>query len=326
MLHDILFLILGLVAVVAGANYLTDGASAIARRFKVSDLVIGLTVVAFGSSTPDLVVSLTSVLEGKAEIAVGDIVGANIFDLLLVIGLCALVDPITVSKQTLHKEFPMVILSSAVLFILACDMLIDGSRFDFMDRSDGLILLCFFLVYCSTTYMVARSTTTVPGSAGNKPVSNRSIKMWLAVVMVLGGLGALVFGGNWIVSAASGIARRAGMSEALVGLMVVAIGSSVPDLTTSFVAALKGHSGIAVGNVVGSCVINVFFVIGLCATVRPFGLGAMDWIDFGVLVWSSVLLWLFGWVWGTRRINRVEGAVLVLSYAAYMAYLVGVRI
>ena len=326
MWHDILFLVMGLVGVVAGANYLTDGATAIARRFKVSDLVIGLTVVAFGSSTPDLVISLTSTLQGKAEISVGDIVGANIFDVLLVIGVCAMVQPIVVSRQTLHKEFPMVILSSAVLFVLASDRLLDGWKVDAFDRSDGLVLLCFFAVYCALTYMIARSGSTAPEGAGNKPVPSRQRRMWLAVLMVAGGLAALVVGGNWIVSGASGVARHAGMSEALVGLTVVAIGSSVPDLVTSFVAAWKGHSGIAVGNVVGSCVINAFFVIGLCATSRPFSLGAMNWVDFAVLLGASVLLWLFGWVWGKRVINRWEGALLATGYVAYMVYLVVVHV
>ena len=322
MFHDILFLVIGLALVLAGANYLTDGATAIAKRFRLSDLVIGMTVVAFGSSTPDLVVSLTSTLQDKGAMAVANIVGANIFDIFLVIGLCALVRPVVIGRATLQKVFPMVILSSVVLFLMACDMIIDGLGWNFIDRSDGMILLCFFAINCVVTYMVSKSPDTAPSSAGNTQVSDRPRKMWVAAVMVAGGLAGLVIGGNWFVSSASGIAEKAGMSQSLVGLTIVAVGSSLPDLSTSLIAAVKGHSGIAVGNIVGSCVLNVFFIIGLCATVKPLELGSVNAIDFGVLVFGSVLIWLFGWVWGKRTINRPEGIILIACYVAYIVYLI----
>lgn len=322
MFHDILFLIIGLVLVLGGANYLTEGATAIAKKFHMSELVIGMTVVAFGSSTPDLVVSLTSTLQDKGALAVGNIVGANIFDILLVVGLCALVNPVKIGRATLQKEFPMVILSSVVLFLVACDVLIDGLSQNFIDRSDGLILLCFFVINCVVTYMISKSPDTLSTDAGNNEVSRKTVKMWLAVIMVVSGLAGLVIGGDWFVSSASGIAEKAGMSETLVGLTIVAIGSSLPDLSTSLIAAIKGHSGIAVGNVVGSCVLNIFFIIGLCATVRPLELGTVNAIDFGVLVVGSLLIWLFGWVWGKRTINRPEGAMLILCYVGYIIYLI----
>ena len=322
MFHDILFLCLGLALVLAGANYLTDGATAVAKRFKMSDLVIGMTVVAFGSSTPDLVVSLTSTLQDKGAMAVANIVGANIFDIFLVIGLCAVVHPVVIGRATLQKVFPMVILSSVVMFLVACDVLVDGLSSNFIDRSDGLLLLCFFVINCFVTYMVSKSPDTLSTSAGNTAVSSKPLKMWLAVVMILGGLAGLVIGGNWFVSSASGIAEKAGMSQSLVGLTIVAIGSSLPDLSTSLIAAIKGHSGIAVGNIVVSCVLNVFFIIGLCATVKPLELGSVNAIDFGVLVFGSVLIWIFGWVWGKRTINRPEGAILILDYIGYILYLI----
>lgn len=324
MLHDIIFLILGLVLVLFGANYLTDGASAMARRFNLSELVIGMTVVAFGSCTPDLVIALTSTLQGKAAMAVGDIVGANIFDILLVIGICAIIRPIKIGNATFQKEFPMVILSSAVLMFMACDILIDGDSFDLINRSDGLILLCFLVINCYVTYKISQSPDTPSDTAGNNGVPDHSchLKMWIAALMIIGGLAGLVVGGNWFVSGASGAAEKMGMSESLIGLTVVAIGSSLPDLFTSVVAAAKGHSGIAVGNVVGSCALNVFFIVGTCATVHPLNLGTINWIDFAVLLGSSVLLWFSGWIWGKRTINRTEGALLVITYAAYIAYLI----
>lgn len=322
MFHDILFLILGLALVLGGANYLTEGATAVARRFHMSDLLIGMTIVAIGSSTPDLVVSLTSTLQNHGAMAVGNIVGANIFDIFLVVGLCAVVHPVVIGRETLQKEFPIVILSSAVLGLMACDVLIDGLSTNFIDRSDGMILLCFFAIYCYVTYQIARSPETATASAGNNDVSTRSIKMWLAVVMILGGLAGLVIGGNWFVSSASGIALHSGMSESLVSLTIVAVGSSLPDLTTSLVAALKGRSGIAIGNVVGSCVLNVFFILGLCSTIKPLELGSINAIDFGTLLLGSVMIWMFGWLWGRGVIRRWEGAVLMAGYVGYILYLI----
>lgn len=322
MLHDIIFLVFGLAFVLLGANFLTNGATAIAKRFHISELVIGMTIVAFGSSTPDLVISLTSTIQDKAALAVGDIVGANIFDLLFVVGVCALIRPVMIGRETLQKEFPMVILSSAVLFLVACDILVDGASTDLINRSDGLILLCFFAINCYVTYKISKSPDTEPTSAGNNAVSKKPITMLLAVVMVGVGLAGLIVGGNWFVSGASGVAAKCGMSETLIGLTIVAVGSSLPDLSTSAIAAIKGHSGIAIGNVVGSCILNVFFIIGLCATVKPLELGTMNWIDFAVLLGSSVMLWIFGWVWGKRTINRAEGVFLVLCYVGYIAYLI----
>ena len=322
MFHDIVFLILGLTLVLGGANFLTDGASAIARKFKLSDLVIGMTIVAFGSSTPDLVTSLTSTLQDKAAMAVGNIVGANIFDIFLVVGICALIRPVIVGKTTLQKEFPMVILSSAVLFFVACDILIDGAPTDYINRSDGLILLCFFAINCYVTYKISKSPDTESTTAGNNTVSNKPRSMIVSALMVVAGLAGLIIGGNWFVSGASGIAAKCGMSESLIGLTIVAIGCSLPDLSTSVVAAAKGHSGIAIGNIVGSCVLNVFFIIGLCSTVRPLELGTINWVDFAVLLAGSIILWFFGWTWGKRTINRTEGVILILGYVAYIAYLI----
>lgn len=308
--------------ILAGANYLTEGATVVAKKFHLSELVIGMTVVAFGSATPDLVVSLTSTLQGKGALAIGNIVGANIFDILLVIGVCAMIKPVVIGKATLQKEFPMVILSSIVFGLMACDVLIDRMPNNFIDRSDGMILLCFLAIYCYVTYKIAKSPDTESQTAGNTEVKTPSPKLWLAIIMICGGLAGLVIGGNWFVSSASGIAEKSGMSESLVALTIVAIGSSLPDLSTSVVAAIKGHSGIAIGNVVGSCVLNIFFIVGLCGTIKPLELGTINAIDFGVLILGSVLIWIFGRVWGKQTINRYEGAFLVMGYGGYILYLI----
>lgn len=248
--------------------------------------------------------------------------GANIFDILLVVGLCALIRPVVIGKSTLQKEFPMVALSSVVLGLMACDMMIDGLPRNFIDRSDGMILLCFLMIYSYVTYKISQSPDTTPDVAGNNQVQAKDIKLWLAIVMIAGGLAGLVIGGDWFVSSASGLAEKCGMSQSLVALTIVAIGSSLPDLTTSVVAAIKGHSGIAIGNIVGSCVINVFFIVGLCSTIKPLELGKINPIDFGTLVLGSILILLFGWLWGKRTINRYEGALLVAGYGGYILYLI----
>lgn len=327
MAHDIIFLILGIILIIAGGNYLTDGASAVARHFKVSNLVIGLTVVAFGSSTPDFVVCLTSTLSGKSQLALGDVVGANIFDILLVVGIVALVNPIHISKDMLWKDLPMLALASLALFFCGDDRLFDGTA-DYISRTDGLMLLAFFAIFMAYTFEMAREPqplvpANATGNTSNKDAGGgKGMKMWLAAVCIAGGLAALVVGGNWIVDGASGIALKAGLSEGLVGLTIVAIGSSVPDLATSVVAAVKKQPGIALGNVVGACIFNVFFIIGLCATIRPLDTGTISLVDFSTLVGGSLLLWLFGQIIGKRVITRGEGVVLALGYVAYITYLI----
>ena len=327
MAHDIIFLILGIILIIAGGNYLTDGASAVARHFKVSNLVIGLTVVAFGSSTPDFVVCLTSTLSGKSQLALGDVVGANIFDILLVVGIVALVNPIHISKDMLWKDLPMLALASLALFFCGDDRLFDGTA-DYISRTDGLMLLAFFAIFMAYTFEMAREPqplvpANATGNTSNKDAGGgKGMKMWLAAVSIAGGLAALVVGGNWIVDGASGIALKAGLSEGMVGLTIVAIGSSVPDLATSVVAAVKKQPGIALGNVVGACIFNVFFIIGLCATIRPLDTGTISLVDFSTLVGGSLLLWLFGQIIGKRVITRGEGIVLALGYVAYITYLI----
>lgn len=326
MLHDILFLIIGLCLILAGGNFLTDGAEAIARRFRISPLVIGLTVVAFGSSTPDLAVSLFSTIEGKSQLALGDVVGANIFDLLLVVGIMAIISPVPVSADMRKKDLPMLFLSGAALFICGDDRIFDSSP-DTVSRTDGLLLLAFFVIFmCLTWSMAQRHNTTISPPQGSKnlpqPDTNHEpMKMWLAIVCIAGGLTGLVAGGNWIVDGASGIARRAGLSEAMIGLTVVAFGSSVPDLATSVIAAIKKQPEIALGNVVGSCVFNVFLAIGICAVARPLDATRISLIDFGTLTAAGAAIWIFG-LSHTHKITRAEGWGLTIAYIIYMTYVI----
>lgn len=344
MLLDILILVAGLALIIAGGNYLTDGAEAVATRLKMSKAVIGLTVVAFGSSTPDFVISFMSTVQGKTSLALGDIVGANIFDILLVVGVVALVRPIAVGPRMRTREMPMLALAGVALFICGNDRLLDLGTADVVSRTDGFLLLGYFIVLMVITFSMSREEKPVPegarftaaigaGKPGDRQLATirgrhdhasgqkPPMAWWLATVCVLGGLAALVIGGNLIVKGASAIARAAGMSEALVGLTIVAFGSSVPDLATSLIAAIKNQPGIALGNVVGATAFNVFFIIGSCAAVRPLQGDTLTWVDFGTLALAGLLLWLLSL---TRRhtLGRSTGALFILLYAAYMTYLV----
>lgn len=333
MTHDILFVLLGLALIIAGGNYLTDGAVAVAKRFGISNLVIGLTIVAFGSSTPDFVVCLISTLSGKSELALGDILGANIFDITLVVGVVALIAPIAISSEMAYKDLPMLTLSSFALFVCADDSLVDGTPLDIVNRTDGLMLLSLFVIFmCYNVLMSRGASKPVPHPApaaqphavatavAKTPAKDKS--MWLNAAMIVGGLAGLVFGGQWLVSGATGVARHIGMSEALIGLTIVGIGSSIPDLSTSVIAAIKKQPGLALGNVVGACIFNVFFIIGLCATIHPLDAGKLTAVDFGTLLLGSVLLLIFGDMIVRRTITRLQGGLLVAVYVAYMTYLV----
>ena len=312
----VLLLILGLVLILKGASWLTDGASSVASRFRIPPLVIGLTIVAFGTSAPELVVTLSAALKGGGDMAIGNVIGSNIFNSLLIIGCTALVAPIVLTKSSILKDIPLVILASVVLFILSNDMLFDGSAVNRISRSDGLILLCFFLLFLGYTFSVAMSNRE------NESADNSTMSWTKALLFIGLGLVGLIVGGNLFVESASTIARRLGVNEALIGLTLVAGGTSIPELATSVVAALKKNPEIAVGNVIGSNIFNIFFVLGCGATVSPMAAVGITTFDFYSLVLSSIALWFFGIFFGKRIITRTEGVVFILLYVAYLAALI----
>ena len=318
MWHDILFVVLGLICLILGGNYLTDGAVAVARRFNVSSVIIGLTVVALGSSMPDIVICVESAIEQKSAIAVGDIVGANIFDILLVAGIMALIRPWRVSDTMLKDDLPMLVLASVSIWIVGDSVMFDATSTNVVTRSAGVMLLLIFIVYMRLTLRDSVSKARVVKAEG-KAVRMKMLVAWISII---GGLGALVIGGNWIVDGASGIALKAGMSQSMVGLTVVAIGNSMPDMFTSVVATIKGQSSLAFGRIVGSCIINVLLALGLSAAITPLQAQGIGLIDFLTLVIGSLLLWVFPFLSKSRKINRGEGVVLTLLYVAYMTYLV----
>ena len=322
---DIVWLVAGLVLILVGANILTEGASAIARRIGVSELVVGLTVVAFGTSAPELAISVLAAVGGSAPLAIGNVVGSNIFNILVIIGVTALVRPIVMERSVMTMEIPMVLLSSVVLLVLGNSGWLNGYGGNEVSRVAGIFLLVFFLLFMRYTFASARHPDFSGKDAapsGGSGVEKPPMAVWKSVLFVLGGLAALVWGGDRFVEGASGIAQGLGVSEAVIGLTIVAAGTSLPELATSVVAAVKGRPGLALGNVIGSNIFNVLMVLGLSATIRPLPFGGIGNFDLGTLLVASVLFWLFGWLFRERTITRAEGAVLVAVYVGYVAVLI----
>ena len=322
MLVDILLFLLGIVLIIVGANYLTEGASTLARRMGLSPLVVGLTIVAFGTSAPELIVSLMSALKGNADIAMGNVIGSNIFNILAIGGVTALVAPITITQSTIRREIPLMLLSFLVLFFLSYDTIFAGTSGvteNILSRGEGLTLLGFFLIFLTYTFAIAKDAPDDP-HADHTPI--RSYPLWLLVLFILGGLAALIYGGDLFVSSASSIARTFGMSESFIGLTIVAAGTSLPELATSVAAALKKQPEIAVGNIVGSNIFNIFLILGVSSTITPIRIGGVTALDFLVMIVAGLMLYIFAVLFGQRVVKRSEGAILALSFIAYTVYLI----
>ena len=324
---NILLLVVSLAMILYGASWLTDGGSAVAKRFGMSEMVIGLTIVAFGTSAPELVISLVSALKGSAELAIGNVVGSNIANVLLIVGVVALVRPIRIEQSVLTREIPFVVLASVALLAAGNKVWLDGGE-NIVTRVDGIMLLLFFMVFLRYTFSQA---TKVPDSASEEKgisesketeeTGKKEIPLWRALLMIGGGLAALIWGGDIFVDNASRLAFSIGISEAVVGLTIVAVGTSLPELATSVVAAIKGHSGMAVGNVIGSCLFNILFVLGASAVITPLPLGGIGNLDMLTMTGAALMFWIFGWKIGDREITRIEGGVMTLCYIAYIVAL-----
>ena len=323
---NILLLIGGLILILLGANGLTDGAASVAKHFRIPPIVIGLTIVAFGTSAPELTVSVSSALKGSADIAIGNVVGSNIFNTLMIVGCTALFAPIVITRNTLRKEIPLCILSSIVLLICANDVFLDKAPENILNRVDGLLLLCFFVIFMGYTFAIASKPVTTEQQAEHPVIEEeteiKSLPWWQSILYIIGGLAALIYGGQLFVDGATGIARNLGVSESIIGLTLVAGGTSLPELATSIVAALKKNPEIAIGNVIGSNLFNIFFVLGCSASITPLHLSGITNFDLFTLVGSGILLWLFGLFFAKRTITRIEGGIMILCYVAYTVVLI----
>ena len=313
MVLSILSFIAGIVLVLLGADWLTKGASALARRFNISELVIGLTIVALGTSLPELVISTGAAIKGSSGIALGNVVGSNIFNGMLILGVAALIAPIRFNARMLSREIPFNLLASVVLVLLSGSMLVGGAPGEYITRYGGLLLFCFLAVFI-------RYTFSIPADGEEEKVAPLSVGK--VVLFIVAGLVALIFGGNIFVDGASDVARALGLSEAVIGITIVSAGSSLPELAVSVNAARKGSVGIALGNVLGSNILNIFFILGTAATITPIALDGFSCIDFYVLMASSLLIYLVSRFGGKAVITRFEGFLLVAGYVAYTTYLI----
>ena len=307
MLLNILFIVVGVALVLWGADRLTDGAVAVAEKMKMPQIVIGLTIVAMGTSMPEFCVSLISALKGTSDLAVGNIVGSNIFNALLIVGVSALVAPMTIMETTVRKDIPFALVASALLLI----MCLDGD----ISRLDAGILFVMFLIFMYMTLKGAKKQGADAEEAiegeGKKPMST-----WLSVVWILVGLLCLIGGSNLFVEGATAVATNLGVSEAVIGLTIVAGGTSLPELATSVVSARKGNSGIAIGNALGSNVFNILAILGITGMITPMTLKGITYIDLSMLVISIMLVWLFSFT--KYKIERWEGAVLTAVFVGYI--------
>lgn len=316
MFAAILFFITGVALIIFGANFLVDGASSLAKKFNIPTIVIGLTVVAFGTSMPELVVSVYSALSGNSDIAIGNVVGSNIFNVLLIVGLSAIIYPLKVQRNTVWKEIPMSLLAALLLIFFVSDKLIRNSAVSEISRLDGAIFLLLFGGFMAYTIAISRKKSSTEPETPVKEMS------WLkSVAWVLAGIGGLVGGGKLFVDGASEIAAYFGMSQAVIGLTIVAAGTSMPELATSVVAAMKKNSDIAIGNVVGSNIFNIFLILGVSAVIRPLPMGGISMVDLWVCAGTSLLLFASCFVLRRHSIGRVEGTFYVLGYVIYTAYL-----
>ncbi len=310
-----LLLVIGLFVLISSANILVLGASSIAKKFNVPNLIIGLTVVSFGTSFPELIINILAGIDGQSDLAIGNIVGSNTINILLVIGVSALIKPIAVQSNTVKFEIPFSLLGMLVLFVLANDMLVDGAAQSVLSRIDGLVFLAFFIIFMYYTFIVSKHGIREEGHE----VKEQSIVK--SILFLLVGIVGLYFGGVLIVDNATDIAVNLGLSQATIGILIVALGTSLPELATSAVAAYKGNADMAIGNIVGSNIFNVFFVLGTSASIQPIVFNTSLNIDILFALFASILLFIFIFTRKGRQIDRVEASVFLVLYVAYVVWL-----
>ena len=308
-----ILMISGFALVIVGAYFLVNGASSLAKRFKVSELVIGLTVVAFGTSLPELFVNVVASIKGSAGITLGNILGSNIANILLILGVSGIVFPLEVTKGTVWKEIPLSLLAAILVGILANDRLIDGAAFSALTRIDGLVFISFFIIFLYYSKSIAGDVSGIREHIPAKESGPVRI-----CILIIVGLCFLIMGGKWVVDGAVKMSTAFGVEERLIGLTVVAVGTSLPELATSVVAAYKRKPEIAIGNVVGSNIFNIFFILGASSIIRPIPFEAKSNVDVVMLIVAGVLLFLTAFTGKKRIIDRWEAVVFVVLYMGYL--------
>ena len=320
MLLSILLLIIGLGLLVLGAEWLVRGASSLAKKMRISALVIGLTVVAFGTSTPELTVSLTSSLQGSSDIALSNVVGSNIANILLILGICALFRTLTVKSTTVWKEIPLAAAGMLLLVVFGNDIFFDNVANNALTRTDGIALLTLFAIFMYYIFGLAKDDRNAKKEAESSSIAVYS--NWVSAGYVLTGLILLVGGGKMLVDSAVDIASAAGMSEALIGLTIIAIGTSLPELAASLTATLKGQNDIAVGNIIGSNIFNTFWILGISSSVKSIPISNEARVDLLIGLGVAAALFLLMFIGRKQQLTRTEGGLFVMLYIGYTAFLI----
>ena len=312
---DVFLLLVGLGLILGGANFLTDGSAALAQRFRVPEFIIGLTVVAVGTSTPELVVSVLSAAAGNSDMAIGNIVGSNIFNVFVIVGLCALVRPMALTRDNIRRDIPFGMIGSLILLAVTSDRLLHLGSADRIGRGEGIAML---LLYVALMWYTIRRTPRPAVEEREKPV----MKLGLALLLIVGGLAGLIAGGEMFLRSATAIARHLGVSESVIAITLVAGGTSLPELASSLVSLAKGKSDMALGNVLGSNIANILLILGVSATIHPLSMGGITIVDILMVVLSSLLLFVTAFTFRRKVIDRPEGAIFLAIYAAYIWYLI----
>lgn len=314
MILNLLLLLVGFAALIYGATKLVDAASSLASKMGVPSIVIGLTIVAFGTSAPELVVNVFAATSGSTEMVLGNVLGSNIFNVLAILGISSIIYPLTVKTNTTWIEIPLSLLAAICIFVIGADFMLDGDE-NLISRSDAITLLMFFLIFLVYNLYVAK------GGGAEEEISTEEYTTGKAVLFIILGLAGLIIGGRFIVTSAVSIAETIGLSERVIGLTVVSIGTSLPELATSIIAVRKKNVDIAIGNVVGSNIFNIFLILGVSGTIMPLAINENAFFDITVNIVAGLLLFLFVFTGKGRQLERWEGVVLLGSYIAYLTYL-----
>lgn len=313
---QILILVGGLALILFGANWLVDGSSSIAKKFGLSEFVIGLTIVGIGTSTPEMVVSFMSAFQGKADMAIGNIVGSNIFNVLMILGVTALVSPLAITKTNLRRDIPLNILVTVLLIVLGMNFTIFGKGNDLLCRIDGFILLAIFAWYLWKSFKSDNGDTREEGEG------IKTYKTLTSVILIIAGLAGLVIGGRLFVDSATLLAKMFGVSDKFIAITIMAAGTSMPELATCVVAALKGRGQLALGNVLGSNISNILLILGGAAVISPLSFGSMTYVDLGVVLVAAVLIFLSAYCFKKKELDRIEASIFIILEICYMWYLI----
>lgn len=313
---QIFILLAGLLLILFGANWLVDGSSSIAKRFGISEFVIGLTIVGIGTSTPEMVVSFMSSFQGKADMAIGNIVGSNIFNTLMILGVTALISPLAITKSNLKRDIPLNIIVTVMLILLGMNLTIFGKGQDQLCRIDGAILLALFAGYLWTSFKSDQGDSE-EGGEGIKEYKNG-----VSVLMIIAGLAGLIVGGRLFVNSATELAKMFGVSDKFIAITIMAAGTSMPELATCVVAALKGRGQLALGNVLGSNISNILLILGGAALINPLSFAGMTYVDLGIILIGALVILASAFMFKKKEMDRYEGAIFVLMEIGYMWYLI----